>query len=209
MLGFIYLLAFVIAANQYLPLLGEHGLLPVGLFLRQARLSDTPSLFWISCSDGFILLIIWCGIVFSLLALSGMSDAFGMALSVSTWALLWIFYLSLINVGQTFYGFGWELILIEAGFLAIFLGPFPSQPPWVVMWLVSWVLFRILFGAGMIKLRGDSCWRDLTCLNYHYETQPLPNPFSWHLHHLPALVQKGSVLFMHFIELVVPWFLFA
>src|SRR5207247_10828138 len=55
----------------------------------------------------------------------------------------------------------------------------------VVMWLIVWVLFRTMFGAGMIKLRSDPCWRDLTCLFYHYETQPLPNPLSWYLHHSP------------------------
>ncbi len=208
-LAFIYLLAYLIAANQFIPLLGDHGLQPVSLFLQRVRFSDAPSLFWIDHSDGFITAIIWCGLLLSVVALTGISDAFGMWLSVTVWTLLWVFYLSLSNVGQVFYGFGWEMILLEAGFLAIFLGPTKSKPPVVVMWLLLWVLFRIMFGAGMIKMRGDPCWSDLTCLDYHYETQPLPNPLSWYFHHLPHGIQKASVLFNHFVELIVPWFLFT
>ena len=118
-------------------------------------------------------------------------------------------YLSLVNVGQTFYGFGWETMLTEIGFLAIFLGSSDTRAPVVVMWLIVWVLFRTMFGAGMIKLRSDPCWRDLTCLFYHYETQPLPNPLSWYLHHSPPWTHKAGVLFTHFAQLVVPWFYFA
>src|SRR5262249_7433903 len=65
---------------------------------------------------------------------------------------------------------------------------------------------RIMIGAGLIKLRGDPCWRDLTCLYYHYETQPIPNPLSWWLHFRPHWVHKVGVLWNHFVELVVPWF---
>jgi hypothetical protein len=41
-----------------------------------------------------------------------------------------------------------------------------------VLILLRWLLFRLEFGAGLIKMRGDRCWRDLTCLYYHHETQP-------------------------------------
>src|SRR6266581_2946574 len=168
-LGGIYLIAFLIAANQFIPLLGERGLQPVRLFVRRVPFRRAPSLFYINCSDWFITVMIWCGI----------------GLSMLTWALLWIIYLSLLNVGQTFYGFGWETMLAESGFLAIFLGSSDTRPPAIVMWLIGWVLFRTMFGAGMIKVRAEPCWRDLTCLFYHYETQPLPNPLSWYLHHAP------------------------
>jgi hypothetical protein len=114
-----------------------------------------------------------------------------------------------VNVGQTFYGFGWETLLLEIGFLAIFLGSSDTSPPQLVIWLLRWVLFRVMFGAGLIKLRGDACWRDLTCLFYHYETQSLPNPLSWYFHRLPALAQKGSVLWTHGVELIAPWGVFA
>jgi hypothetical protein len=208
-LGCIYLIAFLIAANQFIPLLGERGLQPVRRFLRHVPLHRAPSLFWINCSDRFITAAIWCGIALSIFAISGWSESFGLVMSMLAWALLWVIYLSLVNVGQTFYGFGWETMLAETGFLEIFLGSSDAHPPVVVMWLIVWVLFRTMFGAGLIKLRSDPCWRDLTCLFYHYETQPLPNPLSWYLHHSPRWAHKAGVLFTHFAQLVVPWFYFA
>jgi lipase maturation factor len=208
-LGFIYLIAFLIAANQFIPLLGERGLQPVRLFLRHVRFRLAPSLFWINYSDRFITGTIWCGVALSIFAVSGWSESFGLAVSMGTWALLWIIYLSLVNVGQIFYGFGWETMLAETGFLAIFLGSSDTRAPVIVMWLILWVLFRAMFGAGTIKLRADPCWRDLTCLFYHYETQPLPNLLSWYLHHSPRWMHKAGVLFNHFVELIVPWFYFA
>jgi Lipase maturation factor len=122
---------------------------------------------------------------------------------------MWALYLSVVNVGQTFYGFGWETLLLEAGFLAVFLGPAGTAPPTLVLWLYRWLLFRVEFGAGLIKLRGDRCWRDLTCLDYHHETQPLPGPLSWFFHHLPRPLHRAEVLANHATQLVVPFGLFA
>jgi len=207
-LGFVYFIAFLIAINQFRPLIGEHGLYPVPLFLKRANFWDAPSLFWLDSSDRFISLILWGGLVLAVAALTGLSDNFGIYVSTAVWFLLWFFYLSLVNIGQVFYGFGWETLLLETGFLAIFLGSSDTSPPKIVIWLLLWVLFRVMFGAGLIKLRGDQCWRDLTCMNYHYETQPLPNPLSWYFHKLPPLLHKAETLFTHFVELVAPWGLF-
>ena len=107
------------------------------------------------------------------------------------WAVLWLLYLSIVNVGQTWYGFGWESLLLEAGFLAVFLGNDARRPPVLVLFLLRWVLFRVEFGAGLIKMRGDACWRKLTCLDYHHETQPMPGPLSWFFHHLPQPAAPG------------------
>ena len=101
-----------------------------------------------------------------------------LAVSMLVWVLLWVLYLSIVNVGQIWYGFGWESLLLEAGFLAIFLGSEDTAPPVLILWAFRWLLFRLEFGAGMIKMRGDRCWRDLTCPYYHHETQPMPNPLS-------------------------------
>ena len=101
------------------------------------------------------------------------------------WAALYVLYISFINVGQTFYGFGWESLLVETGFFTIFAGASFTPPHVLLNWIYRWTLFRLMFGAGLIKLRGDACWRDLTCLDYFFETQPMPNPLSWYLHHLP------------------------
>src|SRR5262249_49316378 len=109
-------------------------------------------------------------------------------------------------------GYGWEIQLLETGFLAIFLCPLSSvrpfprkRPPLLVIVLHRWLIFRIMIGAGLIKIRGDSCWRDLTCLQFHYETQPNPNPFSPVLHFAPHGVAPAGVLFNHLTELVMPW----
>jgi hypothetical protein len=78
-------------------------------------------------------------------------------------------------------------------------------PQAISLWILRWLEFRIMFGAGLIKLRGDPCWRSLTCLSYHYETQPMPNPLSWYFHHAPAWTQQAGVAFNHFTELIVPF----
>src|SRR5262249_52009123 len=63
--------------------------------------------------------------------------------------------------------------------------------------------------AGLIKVRGDPCWRELTCLADHYETQPNPSPLSYYFHAMPMWFHKGGTLFNHFVELVVPFGLFG
>ena len=97
-------------------------------------------------------------------------------------------------------------MVLETGFLCIFLS---DPPPKVVFWMIRWELFRVMFGAGLIKMRGDSCWRDLTCLVFHYETQPLPNPLSWYFNQFPLIMHQLGALWNHFCELIVPWSLFA
>jgi hypothetical protein len=118
-------------------------------------------------------------------------------------------YLSFVNVGQTFYGFGWETLLCETGFFAIFLGASRSSPNVWLLWIFRWTLFRLMFGAGLIKLRGDSCWRDFTCLDYYFETQPMPNPLSWYFHWMPHDIHAAGVAINHAVEVVIPFFYFA
>ncbi|MDQ0856232.1 hypothetical protein QFZ79_004343 [Arthrobacter sp. V4I6] len=72
-----------------------------------------------------------------------------------------------------------------------------------------WLVFRLEFGAGLIKIRGGSEWRDLTALYYHHETQPMPGPLSRQAHLLPKAWHRLEVLGNHFAQLVVPFFLFA
>src|SRR5437879_3724184 len=203
-LGLVYLVAFLVALNQFRPLLGERGLLPVPDFVRQVPFRISPSLFYFCPKDSAFAVTAWIGILLSCLAITGLSERYGLPFSMVTWALLWVLYMSFVNVGQTFYSFGWESILLEAGFYTIFLGSRNVPPPKLVIWMLRWLLFRIMFGAGMIKLRGDPCWRDLTCLNYHYETQPMPNPLSWYFHWAPEWTHRAGVAFNHVCELAVP-----
>src|SRR5207244_2357595 len=160
-------------------------------------------------SDGLLRAVAWSGIALSALALAGATEAAPLPVSIAVWLVMWALYLSIVNVGQTFYSFGWESMLLEAGFFAAFLGPRHLAPPAIVILILRWMLFRVEFGAGLIKLRHDQCWRDLTCLFYHYETQPLPNPTSWYFHRLPKWLHRGSVLYSHFVQLLAPFGIFA
>jgi len=202
--GVICLAAFLAAANQFKPLLGSRGLLPVRVFVKQVPFREAPSLFYLLPRDGAFAAAAWLGVALSCLVISGLA-ARHTWLSAGTWLAIYLLYLSFVNVGQTFYAFGWESILLEACFFAIFLGGAKTVPQAIPMWLFRWLLFRIMFGAGLIKMRGDACWRDLTCLNYYYETQPMPNPLSWYFHWAPQWLNKGGVLWNHFAELLVPF----
>jgi hypothetical protein len=209
--------AFFAAAKQILPLIGSDGLLPVGLFLGRVQEAvgssssaflKLPSVFWLSHSDTVLQWTAWIGFGLSCVVAAGYANAILMT-------VLWALYMSFVHVGQDWYGYGWEIQLLETGFLAIFLcplldgRPFPRyEPPRVIIWLFRWLIFRIMLGAGLIKLRGDPAWRDLTALYYHFETQPIPNPLSRWFHFLPHGVLKAGVAFNHLAELVAPWFAF-
>src|SRR4051812_15512399 len=207
-LGLAYLIAFVVALEQFRPLLGERGLLPVPRFLERASFREAPSLFHVGYSDRLLSAVSLAGIVLSLVVVIGLPDRWPIPLTIAVWLVLWALYLSIVNVGQIFYGFGWETLLLEAGFLAAFLGPASTPVPAPLVWLFRWLLFRLEFGAGLIKMRGDRCWRDLTCLYYHHETQPMPNPLSWYFHHLPKPLHRIEVLGSHFAQLIAPVLLF-
>src|SRR5579875_3223960 len=205
----IYLLAFVAAATQFRALIGENGILPVQQFLAAQSFWRAPSLFHVRYSDRLFSVVSWCGAALSAAMVAGAADLVPLGVSMAMWLTLWVLYLSIVNVGQTWYAFGWESLLLETGFLAIFLGNDHVAPPVLTMWLARLLLFRLEFGAGLIKLRGDRCWRDLTCLYYHHETQPMPGPLSWFFHHLPKPLHRIEVAGNHFAQLVVPFGLFA
>jgi hypothetical protein len=206
--GLIYLLAFIGVLQQFKPLLGEKGLLPVPNFLKVTDFNQTPSIFHFYYSDKFLTIVAWCGIILALSVILGLFEKLPWWGTGGIFALLWILYLSIVNVGQVFYSFGWESLLLEVGFLAIFLGSGKMSVPLLIIWLLRFTLFRLEFGAGLIKFRGDMCWRDLTCLYYHHETQPMPNPLSWFFHNLPKPIHKLEVLGNHFFQLIAPWGLF-
>src|SRR2546427_11506523 len=79
-----------------------------------------------------------------------------------------------------------------------------------VLGLFRWLLFRLLFFSGAVKLlSGDAAWRNLTALQYHYETQPLPTPLAWYMHQLPAGFHKVSTAVVFFAEVLAPFLFFA
>ncbi|MFF7847852.1 lipase maturation factor family protein [Streptomyces sp. NPDC007910] len=205
----LYCVAFLSAALQFRALIGERGMLPVPEYVRLTRPRHTPSLFHWRYSDRLFAAVSWTGAALALALVAGAGDAVPLPVSMLLWLVLWALYLSIVNVGQTWYAFGWESLLLEAGFLAVFLGNDDTGPPVLVLLLLRWLLFRVEFGAGLIKIRGDRCWRDLTCLYHHHETQPMPGPLSWFFHHLPRPLHKAEAAANHVVQLVVPFFLFA
>jgi hypothetical protein len=212
----LYAVAFLSTLNQFRPLLGERGLLPAPQLLEWAASSERaarllrPTVFrWIRYTDRRLAILCVGGIILSVLLVAGVPQLGPPWVPMLCFLALWGGYMSIVSIGQTFYGFGWEMLLLEAGFLAAFLGS-ADQPPTVhVLVLFWWLVFRLEFGAGMIKMRGGQEWRDLTALTYHHETQPMPGPFSRQAHLLPRWVHKGEVLGNHFAQLVVPWLMFA
>ncbi|MFE3031710.1 lipase maturation factor family protein [Streptomyces canus] len=205
----LYFVAFLAAALQFRALLGERGMLPIPRFVARVPFRRAPSLFHFHYSDRFFALCAWTGCAVAVALAAGLDSALPLWGGMLLWLVPWLLYLSIVNVGQTWYGFGWESLLLEVGFLAVFLGNDEVAPPVVVLFLLRWVLFRVEFGAGLIKMRGDACWRKLTCLDHHHETQPMPGPLSWFFHHLPRPVHRVEVAANHVTQLVVPFLLFA
>jgi len=208
-LALVYLIAFLVGRNQFRGLLGSRGLTPYARFVERTPFRRAPSVFHWRSSDRAFLACCWVGIGLAAIQLTGLLDEAPIPVVMASWFVLWALYLSIVNVGQLWYSFGWESLLCEAGFLAIFLGPVDVATPGVVLVLFWWLLFRVELGAGLIKLRGDPCWRDLTCLRYHHETQPMPGPLSRWFHLLPQPLHRVEVLANHVAQLVAPFLLFA
>jgi len=214
LLGVVYLFAFLGILWQGLPLFGAHGLTPAGAYVDQLHAAgrtfwDVPSLFMLDASDAALHGWAIAGLVLAVALVVGYGN-------LPSLAALWLIYGSYERIGQLWFGFGWEIQLLETTVVAACLAhpwdPRPLRappPPALAIVLMRWLAFRILLGAGLIKLRGDPCWTALTCLDVHFETQPIPNPLSPLFHYLPHAVQAGGVVVNHIVEVVLPWFAFG
>ena len=208
-LALIYLIAFISLWVQVIGLIGGNGILPVHDYLESVRLRlgplsfwFLPTLCWFNASDVFLHFLCGVGAILSILILFNMSP---IVRSVILF-FLWLIYLSLVTVSRDFLGFQWDNLLLETGFLSIFL-PSTSRPLFV--WLLRLLLFKLMFFSGVVKLlSGDPAWRNLTALTYHYLTQPLPNVISYYVYWLPVWFHKLSCFLMFVMELVVPFFIF-
>ena len=205
----LYFVAFLSSLNQFPALLGERGLLPVPEYLSGFSRLRRPTLFRWRYSDRLLRWVCATGLLVAALLVAGIPQQGPPWVPLIAFLALWLLYMSIVNVGQTFYGFGWEMLLLEAGFTVAFLGSDQTDPPRTILLLIVWLVFRLEFGAGMIKIRGGREWRDLTALYYHHETQPMPGPLSRQAHLLPKPLHKVEVIGNHFAQLVVPFFLFA
>src|SRR3954471_19373935 len=148
-LAAIYLVAFVSTAFQFVPLLGEHGLEPVSRWVTAVPFSASPSLFYLAPYDSVFRTAAWLGVALSVVMLTAWPQRTGRVAPAAVWALMWVLYLSFVNIGQTFYSFGWEILLCEIGFFTIFAGPSTSAPNTWLLWIWRWTLFRLMLGAGL------------------------------------------------------------
>ncbi|WP_370327389.1 lipase maturation factor family protein [Euzebya sp.] len=208
LVGALYALAFANAALGWRGLLGDDGLLPARRVVERLDPRHQLTVFAWRYSDDLVVRTCWAAAAVSLAMALGLPQRGPSWVPLALWLVLWALYLSIVTIGQIWYAFGWETILLEAGFVAAFLGSDADVPSWAAILAVRWLLFRIEFGAGLIKLRGDACWRDLTCLDFHHETQPIPGPLSWWAHTRPGWWHRVEVAGNHVTQLVMPVGLF-
>jgi uncharacterized membrane protein YphA (DoxX/SURF4 family) len=227
-LAVIYFFAFLSLSVQMIGLFGSDGILPAASFLKMVaanlgpeRFWLLPTIFWLNCSDFLLVAVCVAGMFLSIAAFFGIG-------SLCCFIALWILYLSLLNIGQDFLSFQWDALLMEAGFLAIFITPWqPLEWPWRLyignfkfsssfcevpqwsIWLGRWLIFRLMFESGLAKIAsGDDTWRNLSALYFHYLTQPLPTPLAWFAAQMPQQIDAVSVICMFIIELILPLFIF-
>lgn len=207
----LFLVAFLSAWNQFPALLGEGGLTPAPRFIALTSGDQAPSLFrWrrFTYSDRRLRLVCGIGMVAAATVIVGLPQAGPAWTPIPVFLLMWCLYFSISSIGQRFYGFGWESLLLEAGFLVGFLGSHEVAPSLLMILFLRWFVVRVEFGAGMIKMRGDSSWRDLTAMDYHHQTQPMPGPFSRLAHLMPRWWHRSETLGSHIVQLAAPWLLF-
>ena len=214
-LGLIYLIAFTSLVSQIMPLSGSEGLVPIAAVMERVENSSAspwqvPTMFWFGAGDGFIHFVCGLGCVLAACVVAGF-------LTMPSLIGLWILYLSLTQVCTPWLNFQWDILLLEAGAIGIFASRMVwfenprhlPRPPFITILLARWLVFRLMFASGMVKLLSeDWFWLNSVALTVHYETQPLPNPLSWHFHNLPQWFHMRSCDLMFFIELVVPFLIF-
>jgi len=206
LLALIYFFAFLSTALEITGLVGERGILPVGMLFdeRLQRIGEWawlrhPTIFWVDHSNGVLLAASYAGCLLSIGLLFNWRPRLMLV-------LLFLLYLSFYQVGHIFFSFQWEFLLLESGLIAIFLVGGANR---LLVFLLHWLLFRLRFLSGASKLfSNDPSWASLTTLNHYFETQPLPHMGSWYAHQLPDWLLRFGTGATLFIELIVPFFIF-
>jgi lipase maturation factor 1 len=215
-LGLIYFSAFFALLFQVRGLIGLQGILPAAEYLQTMRTMGVmrfwyaPTLLWFSSSDHLLMALCWIGLVASI------------ALVANLWPramliICFLCFLSFVSAAQDFSGYQSDGMLLEAGFLSLFLAPsglYPGlgrdQPPVrAAMFLLLWEWFRIYFQSGVVKLEsGDPTWRNLTALYEYYQNGPLPTWIGWYLQHLPHWFHAAAAAATLVMELILVWMAF-
>ncbi|MFW6193507.1 MAG: lipase maturation factor family protein [Gemmatimonadota bacterium] len=220
-LGAVFLVAFLSLWVQVEGLLGEDGVLPAGEYLDTLRVRSegvdlvrAPTIFWWAGGDGALHAACAAGTALSLALAVGLAPPLALA-------GLWALYLSFAAVGRVFLSYQWDVLLLEASFLGIFLapwglatGPLSAAPdpavPAAALFAAWWLLFRLVFQSGVGKLTsGDPAWRDLSALEYHWWTQPLPTWTAWWAARLPRWCHRAATAATHVLEIAVPLMIFG
>lgn len=221
LLGVVHIAAFASFAAQSEALIGEHGIAPAAEWLAAAgqsldardrsRFATVPTLGWlIGASETALAAMSGAGVALGAVLITGFAPRLVLGLA-------WLLYLSLFSLGGPFLSFQWDILLLEVTFLAIFYappglrpalasGPETPEPTVPGVWLMRLLLFKLLFMSGVVKLTsGDPTWQDLTALDHHFQTQPIPHFAAWYAHNAPASMRAAGVLANHFGELFAPW----
>lgn len=216
-LALIYLISFGSLLVQIKALVGSNGIIPVAKFLEyinlQVSLSNFdkfiqfPTLFWINSSDTALMAVCILGIAMSILLIfKKYHNRFDITELISL-LLLYLLYLSIVNVGLDFLSFQWDILLLETGFLSLIFSlcknnEFATK---INIWIFRFLIFKLMLMSALVKLSsGDLNWLNLSALSYHYYTQPLPNPISFFVHQLPLGFHQLSCAVMFVTELIIP-----
>ncbi|MGA9134299.1 MAG: lipase maturation factor family protein [Candidatus Sulfotelmatobacter sp.] len=217
-LGGIYFSAFFSLIFQIRGLIGPDGILPANEYLAAVVHSlgysrgvwFAPTLLWFSSSSHALTSLCWVGMGASLLLVLNIWPR-GML------GICFVCFLSFVSAAQDFSGYQSDGMLLEAGFIALFLAPAgfrpgigrASPPSRASLFLLQWEWFRIYFESGVAKIAGgDPEWRNFTAMDEYYQNGPLPTWVGWYVQHLPHWFHAASVFATLALELVLVWTLF-
>jgi lipase maturation factor 1 len=216
-LGLIYFSAFYSLLFQIRGLIGPNGILPAAEYLRAvhnsfglARFWYAPTLLWFSASNHMLMAIVWAGLLASILLTSNIFPR-GMLL------ICFVCFLSFVSAASDFSGYQSDGMLLEAGFISLFLAPpgfrpglAPNSPPIrASIFLLLWEWFRIYFESGIAKLAsGDPQWRHFTAMDEYYQNGPLPTWIGWYVQHFPHWFHAATAFGTLALELALVWMLF-
>jgi lipase maturation factor 1 len=216
-LGLIYLSAFYSLARQILGLIGPDGILPAGEYLQaiaqsagHARFWYAPTLLWFSSGSHALMALSWVGIIASLLVVANI-------LPRAALLICFVCFLSFVSAAGEFSGYQSDGMLLEAGFISLFVAPVGIRPGLGLgqpamragVFLLLWEWFRIYFESGVVKLgSGDPQWRNFTAMDEYYQNGPLPTWIGWYVQHLPHWFHVATAFSTLALELVIVWIWF-